>query len=154
MLPVTAMPAAVPIRWPVCRTPPALPARATGTWDRVRVRLGEITSPPPRPAISSGNAVHGATSWPGWAPTASQTPVIPTRKVASPKATSLGPRRRTWRLPAEATSTPPTANGVAARPDFHAAPAQAPGPDTGVWVSSARVAHAAHEHLGRHAVEA
>jgi hypothetical protein len=31
--------------------------------------LGELTSPPPRPAISSGSAVHSATSWPGWAPT-------------------------------------------------------------------------------------
>ena len=70
--------------------------------------------------MSRGSAVQSATSWPGWAPTASQTPAIPTRKVASPKATSLGPRRSAWRLPADATSAPPRANGVAARPDFQA----------------------------------
>ena len=52
--------------------------------------------------------------------TASQTPAIPTSTMASPKATSLGPRRSAWRLPADEISALPMANGVTARPDFHA----------------------------------
>ena len=58
MLPVIAMPAAEPIRWAVWSTPLALPARWLGTSERVSVWLGEITNPPPRPAISSGSAIQ------------------------------------------------------------------------------------------------
>ena len=56
-VPVTAMPAAAPMRWAVCSTPPALPARCDRDLYSVRVWFGEITSPPPRPATSSGSAV-------------------------------------------------------------------------------------------------
>ena len=72
------MPAAEPIRWAVCRTPPALPARSTGTCESDSVWLGEMTNPPPSPAMNSGSAVYSATSDPGSARTASQTPTKPT----------------------------------------------------------------------------
>ena len=62
------MPAADPIRWTVWSTPPALPARSTGTCDSESVWFGAITSPPPSPAISRGSAVHRATSGPGSCP--------------------------------------------------------------------------------------
>jgi hypothetical protein len=44
-LPVIAMPAAEPMRWAVCRTPPALPARSTGTCESDSVWLGERARP-------------------------------------------------------------------------------------------------------------
>ena len=51
-----AVPIAAPMRCPVCRAPPAEPAISTGTQCRVNVVLGEITQPPPMPAMSNVGA--------------------------------------------------------------------------------------------------
>ncbi len=75
--PTAAMPIAVPMRWPVCNSPPAGPARRTGTSDRVRVWFGEMTSPDPKPATNSGPSVAQPVSCAGSGCTATSAPTKP-----------------------------------------------------------------------------
>src|SRR5690625_4726836 len=56
--PTTAIPTDVPIRCPVCSTPPADPPRTTGTSTRVRVWFGEMMILEPIPAMNNGNDIH------------------------------------------------------------------------------------------------
>lgn len=115
--PTADSPIAVPIRCPVCSTPPAVPPEVCGISDSARVWFGAITSPPPAPASSSGPAiaspVHGLCAVA--ARTRSVTP-SPTITVASPTTIIGCPKRATRRpLRAEVTAEP-SANAVSVRP--------------------------------------
>src|SRR5690606_35156297 len=94
-VPASAIPAAAPTRWAVWRTPPALPARRTGTSLRVRVMFGEITVPLPNPASSSAGATAHGADRPGTSSTTRAVAATPTPTVTRPAATSGRPTRVT-----------------------------------------------------------
>ena len=95
---ITAVPTAVPTRWPVCRTPPAVPECRGGTSARLRVWLGETTSPCPAPKMARVSSSHH-----GLRPNsrlAHATPMEPTTASsasAMPRTTIFRPVRSTTR---------------------------------------------------------
>ncbi|GAB3840375.1 hypothetical protein GCM10029963_08870 [Micromonospora andamanensis] len=114
--PTTAIPAAEPIRCPVCNIPAPLPAWGTGTSDRVSVWLGAITRPLPMPATSSGSAVTQGTGTRGTSSMASAARPRPVTTATSPMATSGRPYLLTSRPPTADATAEPSANGVIAAP--------------------------------------
>src|SRR3954451_5683452 len=91
------MPTAAPMRCPTWSSPPAVPARATGTWERVSAWLGEITRPAPRPPTSSGASVAQPVPSPAATWTATIVPTNPAATMTRPITTSTRPSRCTTR---------------------------------------------------------
>src|SRR3954447_23703603 len=93
------MPTAAPMRCPTWSSPPAVPARATGTWERVSAWLGEMTRPAPSPPTSSGESVAQPVPSPAATWTATIVPTNPAATMTSPISTSTRPSRCTIRPP-------------------------------------------------------
>ncbi len=110
------MPAAEPIRWPVCSTPPAAPPCRGGTSARVSVWFGAMTSPLPMPATRNGSATAQPTAGPDTSPIDDPGGEQPDDDQHQPGGDQRRPIRVTTRPPSPAATAEPSANGVEASP--------------------------------------
>ena len=90
---------------------------ATGTQCRVNVVLGEITEPPPMPAMSNVGAIHQPTEVGGATRTITAVADKPSSTSVRPMTVRRRPHRVTRRPPTTAEAAAPNANAVTESPD-------------------------------------